>query len=64
MKAARPAIFLLLLSTLFLTNCGVKGDPIAPDVPPTIGNGKPAVKRIFKKQKQQDSDENQDDSDE
>ena len=64
MRAHKITIYLLPLAALLLSHCGVKGDPIAPDVPPAIGSGKPTVKRVFKKQKSQDVDENEDDSDE
>ena len=29
----------------FLVSCGVKGDPIAPGVPPKIGEGRPLYQR-------------------
>lgn len=42
---------LLLIVTLLSTACGVKGDPLPPEVPAEIGRGKPTYKRAFEKVK-------------
>lgn len=39
-------IALLICSTFwFLSGCGVKGDPLPPDIPPDLGRGKPTFKK-------------------
>ena len=37
--------FLFLISFVFLCACGVKGDPVPPQVPPPIGRGKPSYSK-------------------
>ena len=40
-KVIRKLVF---WSVFFILGCGVKGDPMPPDKPPTIGRGEPAYK--------------------
>lgn len=39
---------LLLLITLCVLGCGVKGDPLPPLTPPGLGRGKPTFKKASK----------------
>lgn len=44
MKACASA-FLVAVGALFLSGCGVKGDPIPPQSPPHLGRGEPTYRR-------------------
>jgi hypothetical protein len=43
----KPVIckIVMLFSSVFLTGCGVKGDPLPPEKPPELGRGRPTYKR-------------------
>ena len=38
-------IVLLFISLIFISACGVKGDPVPPQAPPPIGRGKPSYSK-------------------
>jgi len=62
-KITKYSLFALVLAPL--TGCGVKGDPIPPDRPPSLGRGRPTYRRategikIEKHQRQDDHDEDE-----
>lgn len=62
MRAHKFLMLLLPLAAFFLAHCGVKGDPVAPEIPPVIGNGHPTVKRVYKKSKADTQDDDNDDN--
>lgn len=57
---------LIVFALAPLAGCGVKGDPIPPDRPPSLGRGRPTYRgategiKIEKHQRQDDEDEDED----
>jgi hypothetical protein len=59
----------ILIVALWISGCGVKGDPLPPDRPPDLGRGRPTYKRaaeslkIEKSPRVKDEDEDEDEDD-
>jgi hypothetical protein len=41
-------LLILIVTTLFIGACGVKGDPLPPEKPAELGRGRPTYKRAMK----------------
>jgi hypothetical protein len=52
MLIRRPiSVLALFLLTLFVLNCGVKGDPLPPERPAELGRGRPTYRRAAERVK-------------